>query len=296
MFVNAIEEIQKYTRSVHTIVRHYHNNFIQPGAATLFFVNEFAVAVTCKHVLDQLLAEHTINAHYNNFKAEKKLLGTKTDGKYKKQLKQLEEKYNYTSHEAVAQLKNTLINCTDSATFDYIPHPVHDLAILKFKNVKQNHYTSHAVFIKDGSQLKQGKSLCRFGFPFAEFTNFQYDVINDEINFTNTGNIVSPSFPIDGILTRHVADAQKITGLEVSTPGLRGQSGGPLFDNNGLVCGMQSGTVQYHMGFDEQKIEIVSKGKKTNTTNHSFLNVGRCVYAEVIKDFLKLNDVKYYER
>jgi Trypsin-like peptidase domain len=296
MFVNAIEEIQKYTRPVHTIVRHYHNNFIQPGAATLFFVNELGVAITCKHVLDQLLAEHSINAHYKNFKTEKKLLGTKLDGKYKKQLKDLETKYNYTLPESVAQLKNFLINCTDSPTFDYFPHPTLDLAILRFKNVTQNHYASYATFLKDGTTLKQGKMLCRFGFPFAEFTNFEYDAINDEINFTNTGNINSPSFPIDGIITRHVAEGQKIVGLEISTPGLRGQSGGPLFDTNGLVCGMQSHTVQYHMGFDEQKIEIISKGKRTNTINHSFLNVGRCIHVDAIKDFLKLHDVKYYEQ
>ncbi|MNR46134.1 hypothetical protein D3C85_1650630 [compost metagenome] len=81
----------------------------------------------------------------------------------------------------------------------------------------------------------------------------------------------------------------------MSTPGLRGQSGGPLFDTNGIVCGMQSVTVQYHMGFDEQKIEIISKGKKTNTINHSFLNVGRCIHVDAIKDFLKLHNVKYYE-
>jgi Trypsin-like peptidase domain len=295
MFVNAIEEIQKYTRPVHTIVRHYHNNFIQPGAATLFFVNELGVAITCKHVLDHLLAEHSINANYANFKAEKKLLGIKLDGKYKKQLKELETKYNYTSQEAVAQLKNFLINCTDSPTFDYFPHPTLDLAILRFKNVTQNHYTSYAAFLKEGNTLKQGKLLCRFGFPFAEFTNFEYDAANDEINFTRAGNFNSPSFPIDGIITRHVAEGEKIVGLEISTPGLRGQSGGPLFDTNGLVCGMQSHTVQYHMGFDEQKIEIMSKGKKSSTINHSFLNVGRCIHVEAIKDFLKLHDVKYYE-
>lgn len=296
MFVNAIEEIQKFTRPVHTIVRHYQNNFIQPGAATLFFVNELGVAITCKHVLEQLIAEHVINSKYTNFKAEKKLLGTKIDGKYKKKLKELETKYNYTSHEVVAQLKNFLINCTDSSTYDYIPHPTLDLAILKFKDVKLSHYTSYAKFLKDGTQLKQGKSLCRFGFPFAEFTNFQHDLINDEINFTNTGNMGSPSFPIDGIITRHVADGQKIVGIELSTPGLRGQSGGPLFDTNGIVCGMQSVTVQYHMGFDEQKIEIISKGRKTNTTNHSFLNVGRCVHVDAIKDFLILHNIKYYEQ
>lgn len=295
MFVNAIEKIQQYTRPVHTIVRHYHNNFIQPGAATLFFVNEEAVAITCKHVLQQLLNEHAINTHYANFKAERNVLGTKIDGQYKKKLKDLETKYNFIQTDAVAQLKNHLINCTDSNNYDYIPHPTLDLAIIKFKNAQKHYYTSYATFLKDGSQIKQGKSLCRFGFPFAEFTNFQYDNIQDEIGFNNIGNVSSPSFPIDGIVTRHVSDGQNIVGVEMSTPGLRGQSGGPLFDTNGLVCGMQSETVQYHMGFDEQKIEIVSKGKRTNTINHSFLNVGRCVHVDAIKAFLQLNGIKYYE-
>jgi hypothetical protein len=54
--------------------------------------------------------------------------------------------------------------------------------------------------------------------------------------------------------------------------------------------------VQYHMGFDEQKIEIISKGKKSNTINHSFLNVGRCVFVDAIKEFLALNNIKYYEQ
>ncbi len=296
MFVKAIQEIQQFTRPVHSIVRHYHNNFIQPGAATLFFVNEESVAVTCKHVLEQLLNEHAINTHYANFKAAKRNLGNKIDGKYKKQLADLEKQYNYTAEDAVAQLKNFLINCTDSSSYDYIPHPTLDIAIIRFKDVKIQHYTSYAKFIKDGTQVMQGKYLCRFGFPFAEFTNFNYDEVNDEIIFTQVGNIGSPSFPIDGIVTRHVSDGQNIVGIEMSTPGLRGQSGGPLFDTDGLVYGMQSATVQYHLGFDEQKIEIISKGKRSSKTNHSFLNVGRCVHVDAIKDFLKLNNIKYYEQ
>ena len=107
MFVKAIEEIQNFTRSVHTIMRHYHNDFIQPGTATLFFVNELGVAITCRHVLDLLVQENNINAHYARFKEEKLLLGVKKDGNYKKKLKELELKYNYTSHESVAQIKNT---------------------------------------------------------------------------------------------------------------------------------------------------------------------------------------------
>jgi len=296
MFVNAIEEIQKFTRPVHSILRYYQQEYIQPGAATLFFVNESGVAITCKHVVEQLLAEHRINARYADFKAEKLSLGTKSDGKYRKKLKELETKFSFTSSEAIAQLKNHLISCTDSASYDYILHPTLDLAILKFKDVQRNYYSSFAIFMKDGSLLKQGKSLCRFGFPFAEFKNFEYDKVNDEINFTKEGIAGSPAFPMDGILTRHVGEGSVIVGIEMSTPGLKGQSGGPLFDTNGIVCGMQSNTVQYHLGFDEQKVEIVSKGKKSNILNHSFLNVGRCIHVDAIKEFLKLHEVKYYEQ
>ena len=90
-------------------------------------------------------------------------------------------------------------------------------------------------------------------------------------------------------------DGDKMVGVEMSTPGLRGQSGGPLFDTNGIICGMQSETVQYHLGFDEQSIEIISNGRRTNTVNHSFLNVGRCVHVDAIKEFLTQVNVKYYE-
>jgi len=295
MFVKAIEEIQKFTRPVHSIVRHYQHGFIQPGAATLFFVNELGEAITCKHVVEQLLAEHKINDQYSRFKSERELLGKEADGTHAMGLKELEIKFNYTTHEAVAQLKNQLVNCTDSPNYDYLLHPTLDLAIIRFKEVKQYHYTSYATFLKEGSQLKQGKSLCRYGFPFAEFTNFAYDQVNDEINFTREGITGSPSFPIDGILTRHVAENQKIVGIEMSTPGLKGQSGGPLFDTDGIVCGMQSGTVQYHMGFNDREIEVMSKGGKTNILNHSFLNVGRCIHVEAIKEFLTLHRVKFYE-
>lgn len=145
------------------------------------------------------------------------------------------------------------------------------------------------------AELIQGKSLYRFGFPFAEFSNFTSHSLNDEINFTTTGNINSPSLPIEGMVTRHVSDGQNIVGVELNTPGLRGQNGGPLFDREGLIYGTQSEPLQYHLGFDEKNIEIMRKDKKISMPNHSFLNVGRCVQVEAIKAFLKLNAITYYE-
>ena len=54
MFVNAIEEVGRFTRPIHTITRNYNETVVSPGAATLFFVNELGVAITCRHVMEVL--------------------------------------------------------------------------------------------------------------------------------------------------------------------------------------------------------------------------------------------------
>ena len=55
----------------------------------------------------------------------------------------------------------------------------------------------------------------------------------------------------------------------MSTPGFKGQSGGPLFDERGIIYGMQSAITS--------------------------LNLGQCIHAQVIKDFLRKEKVKFYE-
>ena len=69
MFVGAIEEVAKFTRPVLTIARNYKETTVTPGAATLFFVNEEGVAVTCKHVIDLISNRQTINQRYEKFKS-----------------------------------------------------------------------------------------------------------------------------------------------------------------------------------------------------------------------------------
>jgi hypothetical protein len=178
----------------------------------------------------------------------------------------------------------------------WVNHPTYDLAILFIDDFKNPLYKSHAFFAKDPSRLQQGKFLCRLGYPFPEFTNFQYNADLDKLEWTTTGMIQSPTFPIEGMLTRHVMVGTKMVGVELSTPGLRGQSGGPLFDVDGVVYGMQFSTNHFHLGFDMKGKEIISDGKKIKVTNQPFLHVGRCIHADVIKEFLHENGVKFYER
>ncbi|MEJ7589698.1 MAG: serine protease [Ferruginibacter sp.] len=293
MFESAIEKISGFTRPLHTISRTY-NGLIMPGTATFFFVNDKGVAVTCKHVANLIPAADNLNTTYTKFKAERDKLVK--DSRYPNLLRGLETKYKY-GKETLVQLKNNFLNSFDK--LDQIvchTHPDLDLAIIEFKGFNKILYNGYASFIKDSGEIKQGKYLCRIGFPFPEFNNFKHNPVSDDIEWTTTGNLNSPTFPIDGIITRFTGDnIDGITGIEMSTPGLRGQSGGPLFDNTGKIYGMQFATNHLHLGFDLQDKEIITGGKKMKVSNNPFLHVGLCVHADKIKAFLRLHNIDYAE-
>jgi hypothetical protein len=174
-------------------------------------------------------------------------------------------------------------------------HPTADLAIIKFNDFNHILYNGHAVFKKDSSQIKQGEFLCRLGFPFPEFNNFIYNENTDDIEWTDTGSNQSPNFPIEGMITRFLADNIGVFGIEMSTPGLKGQSGGPLFNRDGIVYGMQFSTKHLHLGFDLEETEILHENKIKKVTDYSFIHLGQCIHVDLIKSFLREKGVKYFE-
>lgn len=293
MFEDTLETISQFTRPIHTITRNY-GGLISPGTGTFFFVNEKGVAITCKHIANLILAAENINLAFSKFKSERDLLVR--DNKYSRNLKGLELKYKYTN-ETTVQLKNNFLNCFDSISQIVCHiHPTLDLAILEFKGYNKILYHSHATFIKDSAKIRQGAYLCRLGFPFPEYTNFAHNPASDDIEWTESGNANSPTFPIDGIITRFLADTTMgITGIEMSTPGLRGQSGGPLFDKDGRIYGMQFATNHLHLGFDIKEREIIQEGRKSKVSNYPFLHVGLCVHADKIKEFLREHNITFTE-
>ena len=294
MFTKSIDTSSQFTRPIHSITRTYGGKQIIQGCSTLFFVNEEGYAVTCKHVIDLLAAAETVNQKYLDFKSERNRLAR--DGKFNKHLRGLELKYGYKADEII-QIKISFMKCVDFMSgFTWHTHPKYDLAILKFNDFKKIAYSGHAIFIKDTTKIQQGKFLCRLGFPFPEFTNFRFNEATDDIEWTKEGVSDTPRFPIEGMLTRHLGDDGKIYGIEMSTPGLRGQSGGPLFDEEGLVYGMQFSTKHLHLGFDLENKEILIQGKVKKINDYSFIHLGQCIHVNTITDFLKEKGVKYYEQ
>lgn len=168
-----------------------------------------------------------------------------------------------------------------------------DLAIARLDPFDAAHIKTYPVLKAPGTNINCGTSLCKLGFPFSEITP-TWDSASKVFTFPPDA-IPLPLFPIDGIFTRILAfppvpnEPYPRLLIETSAPGLRGQSGGPTFDVNGVVWAIQSRTKHLPLGFDPEV-----PGQK-NQREHQFLNVGRGVHTETIIGFLKQNNVKYSE-
>ena len=294
MFVDAIEKVSGFTRPVMFITRKYGSELIEPGLGTLFFVNDEGVAVTCKHVAEMILGADRVNAKYSEFKKERAVLNGSNPSAAKKGLKILEKKYGLGPDAPANEKVNFRDVPSPFGSFTIHMHPNYDLAVIRFNDFKKLNYDAENIYLLgDGSKVKQGKSLCRLGFPFPEFGNFEYNKDTDDIEWTKGISRV-PRFPIDGIVTRHIANEKGlIYGIEMSTPGLRGQSGGPLFDRDGVIYGMQFATQHLYLGFDMENRQMIINGKQKIINNQPFLHVGQCLHINVIKDFLDSLNISY---
>jgi len=243
MFIRAIEVASQFTRPIHSILRYYGSVDVIPGAASLFFVNADGWALTCKHVAALIVNGDRIAKRKSDFEADfASMRGKKKD---KQIFKDLEKKYAL-SHNELFEIRNNFVNCIEGPlNLQIVVHPDFDVALIHFMNYTKLNPQFFPIFSKDTVGLKQGKFLCRLGFPFPEFSNFTYDQTTNSIQWSKVGKDATPIFPIEGMVTRHLASQTgQVFGFEMSTPGLRGQSGGPAFDLEGHIWGMQFATKQ----------------------------------------------------
>jgi len=292
MFVAAIERAAEFTRPIHTIFRFFGSTEVHPGAASLFFVNADGWALTCRHVAEQLAVSEQLQPRYQAYKAERAALA----GKKKHQRERdLDRKHGF-GRGHVVEIKNNFVNCADGPLNVVMRlHPTLDVALLKFSGFTALGCMTFPVFGENGGDLKQGRFLCRLGFPFPEFTNFAYNAAMDTIDWNQQGQQQTPQFPLEGMVTRRLlGPAGAVEGFELSTPGLRGQSGGPAFDTQGRVWGMQASTAHLDLNFDVD-MELLREGSKKRVKDSAFLHVGHCIHVDVLKDFMRQHAVAFAE-
>lgn len=142
--------------------------------------------------------------------------------------------------------------------------------------------TQYPTFKDPTKDFEPGTSLCKLGFPFHAITPVWNDA---KQSFELPPEALPlPRFPIEGILTRmYDLDASgaglsfPVRYIETSSPGLKGQSGGPTIDTKGTVWAVQAKTQNLPLGFDPQ----VPNGKP-GQREHQFLNVGLGVHPDTI--------------
>lgn len=145
--------------------------------------------------------------------------------------------------------------------------------------------------IRDPETLRPGTSICRLGFPFSNIES-EFDSALDAFRIKR-GVLPLPLFPNDGIHTRNVMngvakDNYEMLYVETSTPGLKGQSGGPIFDKDGNIYALQVQTAHFPLGF-QPVIEVDGK----RVVENQFINVGLGVHPKTILRVLRDRNVKY---
>ena len=287
MFAQAIKTVNGAIRPMHIIRRRFGDDAILPDIATLFFVNEHGCAITSKRTANILTASNAVEQQYRAYLERKAALSH--DESYRFTLKRLENDMKLTK-DSIVQIRFAFMGCAKgSVRVTCVPHPKYDLALLRFDADDGFAYRDHVTFAEHAPL--QGQSVCRLGFALPEFKNFGMNRETDSIEFNSTGKNVSSLLALDGMVTRYLADGERTFGIETTNAGPVGMNGSPLFDTEGHVVGLQSGVGLMMLGADI-KMNIPNQEPYVDRGS---LHLAVHTHLDVIKDFLRAQNVMYYD-
>ncbi len=289
MFAKAYELASKYTLPVINSLRFY-DGTVSCGLGSFIIINDNGWILTVAHLLQSILKGDQDIAELKKIEAEISTIQnnpTLFAEQKRKKIRDLKRKINpkwITNHSMWWGSDEIKIE-----TFHF--HHEIDLAIGQIKNFNPQKMELYPSF-KNPKSLPIGTSLCKLGFPFHEI-KATFDNNTNAFKL-DPGVLPVPRFPIEGIFTREARGGKTkdnkydIKFIETSTPGLRGQSGGPVFDKDGNVWAIQSRTNHLALGFEPK---IKKQGKEV--TEIQFLNVGIAVHIESIIQFLDSFNISY---
>lgn len=169
---------------------------------------------------------------------------------------------------------------------------VADVALCRLEPFDATNISAYPVFRDTAvAPIEQGMSVCRLGFPFCDMPA-RYRHESGEFALEEHAFPV-PRFALDGIVARFNRrftedGSTSALFIETSTPGLRGQSGGPLLDVDGRVCGIQSYTTHVDLGFDAHYTADTGL-----VTERQFLNVGAATHVDEVRALFNSAGIAY---
>ncbi len=283
MFVKAIKDSASFTKQLRTIHRTYGSKEVHKSASSLIVINKDGWLLTAKHVAQNFQLANALNKRYNEYKTDLSSGQLSND--------QLKEKYKYRPGMPI-QFKNQFYNVFKGtpSKVQFITHETLDLALIHIEGGVEMLTNEYPLFSE--TEVEPGMMLCKLGYPFSEYTTVAYDEVKDDIRFTQEGHHQSPYFPLEGMVTRKIGNQNGVMGFEMSTPGIKGQSGGPVFDEQGVVYGMQSATRSHDLDLRMKK-QIMTQDGPAENTSYAFLNVGIVISSKQIIDFMREKDVTF---
>lgn len=287
MYKISIKDNTQYLIPFIEGIKYYGSNDLDQGGGTMMILNDKGDVLTCAHIANEFIVNDNLAKSYSQLIQDIKL------SKNKEQRRQIEKKYGIKKDTPVLTHIDLPLDIQGELTFDITFHEYLDLALIRFKGITTER-DNYPIFSEKFPE--QGQSVCKLGYAFPEFDIFKYSNDLDNIVIKEDGIRNFPVFPMDGIVTRGIVDKHNILSMfETSTPGLRGQSGGPIFGPDGIVYGIQSMTVHLDLNFDVNKtVKRGIENKKVNFT--PFINLGVGISSTEIINFLEKNNIEFQKK
>ena len=287
MFANAYKLASSFTQPV-IISTRFFDKTVECGCGAFIVINDEGWIITVAHLWNSYFA---FQQHGKEISEYERQLET---------IQQDQKLNNKRKHKKISRLKTNSKWVTNHSFWwgsdgvqldDVKPLPEGDLVIGRLDPFDSKTIMTYPVF-KNPTNLSVGTSLCKLGYPFHNI-EATFNEVNNSFSLAPDA-LPIPRFPIEGIYTRDLMTGKSNDGkydikfLETSSPGLRGQSGGPIFDVKGTIWAVQSRTHHFPLGFSPK---IKKNGREVE--ENQFLNVGLGVHPELVVAFLKENGIEF---
>lgn len=287
MFARACKRATRFTRPV-VISRRYFDRSTDCGCGAFVVVNDEGWIVTAAHLLSaygriQQDAEEIVR-YYHAIRMIEEDEGVPREERFEK-IRSLPDNPRWITNLSFWWGEDS-VQLTD---IRYLPEG--DLVLGRLVPFDPTAAHAYPVF-KSPVDLDVGTALCKLGYPFQKVQAAFREANN---SFEMSSEVYALAcFPMEGLYTRTLSAGKSGDGrydikfLETSSPGLKGQSGGPILDANGTVWGVQSRTDSYAYG-------CISRMERDGgeTEEDQCINLGVGIHPELIVRFLTDHGIRF---